>query len=431
MDPSDAIQLLILFLLLILSAFFSSAETALTTVNRIRMRSLAEDGNKRAATVLKILDHQEKMLSAILIGNNIVNLSSSSLATLLATRIFGSAGAGIATGILTLCILVFGEISPKNLASVHSEKLSMLYAGIIYNLMTILTPVIFIVNLLARGFMWLLHVDMDRRDDAYTEDELRVIMDVSHEEGVIESEERRMINNVFDFDDSCAKDIMVPRIDMQFIDVNATYDEVLDAIRTQMYTRMPVYEDTTDNVIGILNIKDLILIGKTKDFQVRSYMREAYYTYEFKKTSELFMDMKNNSIAMAIVLDEYGATAGLVTLEDLIEEIVGEIRDEYDADELDDIKKISDREYSIDASIRLDDLNDALELDFQSEDYDSLGGLIIGLLDRLPEAGETVQDGNYIFTVESIDKNRIERIRLLLPEPEQDEDSQNQEDNKS
>lgn len=431
MDPSDAIQLLILVLLLILSAFFSSAETALTTVNRIRMRSLAEDGNKRAATVLKILDHQDKMLSAILIGNNIVNLSSSSLATVLATDVFGSAGAGIATGILTICILVFGEISPKNLASANSEKLSMLYAGIIYNLMTVLTPVIVIVNALAHGFMWLLHVDMNHKEDAYTEEELRVIMDVSHEEGVIESEERRMINNVFDFDDSCAKDIMVPRIDMQFIDVEASYEDVLDAIRTQMYTRMPVYEDTTDNVIGILNIKDLILIGKTEEFQVRNYMREAYYTYEFKKTSELFMDMKNNSISMAIVLDEYGATAGLVTLEDLIEEIVGEIRDEYDADELNDIKKISDREYSIDASIRLDDLNDALELDFQSEDYDSLGGLIIGLLDRLPEAGETVQDGAYTFTVESIDKNRIERIRLLLPEKETEEDSQNQEDNKS
>ena len=429
MDPSDAIQLLILVVLLILSAFFSSAETALTTVNRIRMRSLAEDGNRKAATVLKILDEQDKMLSAILIGNNIVNLSSSSLATVLATRILGDAGAGIATGILTLCILVFGEISPKNLASVNSEKLSMLYSGIIYNLMRILTPVIFLINLLVRGFMWILHVDMDRKDDSYTEEELRVIMDVSHEEGVIESEERKMINNVFDFDDSCAKDIMVPRIDMQFIDVNATYEEVLDAVRTQMYTRMPVYEENTDNVIGILNIKDLILIGRKDNFRVRDYMREAYYTYEFKKTSELFLDMKNNSVPMAIVLDEYGATAGLVTLEDLIEEIVGEIRDEYDADELNDIQKISEREYSIDASIRLDDLNDARELDLQSEDYDSLGGLIIGLLERLPEAGETVQDDTYTFTVESIDKNRIERIRLLLPEEEEETEIQNQEDN--
>lgn len=428
MDPSDAIQLLILIVLLLLSAFFSSAETALITVNRIRIRTLAEEGNRRAITVSKILEQQDKMLSAILIGNNIVNLTSSSLATILATKVLGSSGAGIATGILTLCILVFGEISPKNLASVYSEKLSLAYSSIIFNLMRVFTPVIYLVNKLVQGLMWILHIDMNRKEDTYTEDELRVIVDVSHEEGVIESEERRMINNVFDFDDSCAKDIMVPRIDMQFIDVDATYEEVLEAIRKQMYTRMPVYEKTTDNVIGIFNIKDLILIGKDQEFHVRNYMREAYYTYEFKKTSELFVDMKNNSISMAIVLDEYGATAGLVTLEDLIEEIVGEIRDEYDADELNDIRKLSDREYSIDASVRLDDLNDALDLDLQSEDYDSLGGLIIGLLDRLPEAGETVQDGDYTFTVESIDKNRIERIRMVLPAKEPLSDSENQED---
>ncbi|MGN0267675.1 MAG: HlyC/CorC family transporter [Lachnospiraceae bacterium] len=428
MDSSDAIQLLFLVFLLILSAFFSSAETALMSVNRIRIRALADDGNPRAGTVMKILDQQDKMLSAILIGNNVVNLLSSSLATLLATRKLGDAGAGIATGILTLLILVFGEISPKNLATVHSEKLSMLYSGFLYQYMRLLTPLIFLVNVLARGFMLLFHIDMNRKDDTYTEEELRVIVDASHEEGMIESEERRMINNVFDFDDSCAKDIMVPRIDMQFIDVASTYDEVLEAIRQQMYTRMPVYEDTTDNVIGILNIKDLILIGKTDRFNVRDYMREAYYTYEYKKTSELFLEMKNNSISMAIVLDEYGATAGLVTLEDLIEEIVGEIRDEYDADELNDIKKLSDREYSIDASIHLDDLNDALGLELQSEDYDSLGGLLIGILDRLPEEGEVVHDGDYIFTVESIDKNRIERIRLMLPEAEA-ADLQNQEEN--
>ena len=427
MDSSDAIQLLFLIFLLILSAFFSSAETALMSVNRIRIRALADDGNPRAGTVMKILDQQDKMLSAILIGNNVVNLLSSSLATLLATRKLGDAGAGIATGILTLLVLVFGEISPKNLATVHSEKLSMLYSGFLYQYMRLLTPLIFLVNVLARGFMLLFHIDMNRKDDTYTEEELRVIVDASHEEGMIESEEHRMINNVFDFDDSCAKDIMVPRIDMQFIDVASTYDEVLEAIRQQMYTRMPVYEDTTDNVIGILNIKDLILIGKTDRFNVRDYMREAYYTYEYKKTSELFMEMKNNSISMAIVLDEYGATAGLVTLEDLIEEIVGEIRDEYDADELNDIKKLSDREYSIDASIHLDDLNDALGLELQSEDYDSLGGLLIGILDRLPEEGEVVHDGDYIFTVESIDKNRIERIRLMLPE-EEAADLQNQEE---
>lgn len=419
MDTSDSIQLIILCLLLAASAFFSSAETALSTVNRIRIRTLAEEGNKRAITLTKVINNNGKMLSVILIGNNVVNLSASSLATILATKLLGSAGAGIATGILTLLILVFGEISPKTMATIHAESIALAYASFIYALMKLLTPVVFIVNLLTNGFLKLLRVDTKKKDEAYTENELRVIMDASHEEGMIENEEHQMINNVFDFDESCAKDIMVPRIDMSFIDVNATYEELIDTFRKDMFTRLPVYEDTTDNVIGIMNVKDLILHNRRESFSIRDIMREAYYTYEFKKTSELFIEMKNNSVPMAIVLDEYGATAGLVTLEDLIEEIVGEIRDEYDADELNSIKKVGEGEYIIEASIKLDDLNDVLGTEFESEDYDSLGGYLIGLLDRLPEEGETIEENGYTFSVVSIDKNRIEKIKMSLPKNEE------------
>lgn len=422
MDTSDSIQLLILCLLLAASAFFSSAETALSTVNRIRIRTLAEEGNKRAITLTKIIDDSGKMLSVILIGNNVVNLSASSLATILATKLLGSAGAGIATGILTLLILVFGEISPKTMATIYAESISLTYAPIIYGLMKLLTPVVFIVNLLTTGFLKLLRVDTKKKDEAYTESELRVIMDASHEEGIIENEEHQMINNVFDFDESCAKDIMVPRIDMAFIDVNATYEELIETFKKDMFTRLPVYEDTTDNVIGIMNVKDLILHNRKDSFSIRDIMREAYYTYEFKKTSELFIEMKNNSVPMAIVLDEYGATAGLVTLEDLIEEIVGEIRDEYDEDELNSIKKIGDGEYMIEASIKLDDLNDVLGTEFESEDYDSLGGYLIGLLDRLPEEGETIEENGYTFSVVSVDKNRIEKIKMSLPKNEKEDE---------
>lgn len=422
MDTSDSIQLIVLCLLLAMSAFFSSAETALSTVNRIRIRTLAEEGNKRAITLTKVIDNSGKMLSVILIGNNVVNLSASSLATILATKILGSAGAGIATGILTLLILVFGEISPKTMATIYAENISLTYAPLIYGLMKILTPVVFIVNLLTTGFLKLLRVDVKKKDEAYTENELRVIMDASHEEGMIENEEHQMINNVFDFDESCAKDIMVPRIDMSFIDVNATYEELIETFRKDMFTRLPVYEDTTDNVIGIMNVKDLILNNRKESFSIRDIMREAYYTYEFKKTSELFIEMKNNSVPMAIVLDEYGATAGLVTLEDLIEEIVGEIRDEYDADELNSIKKIAEGEYLIEASIKLDDLNDVLGTEFESEDYDSLGGYLIGLLDRLPEEGETIEDNGYTFNVVSVDKNRIEKIKMSLPKEDKEEE---------
>lgn len=423
MDSGDAIQLLILVILIILSAFFSSAETALVTVNRIRIMNLAEEGNKRATTVLKVVDDSGKMLSAILIGNNIVNILASALATVLATNLFGSKGVGIATGVLTVLILVFGEITPKTLATIHSEKIALIYAPVIYYLMIVLTPVIFIINKLSLGFLKLLRVDPNSKNDTMTENELRTIVDVSHEEGVIESEERQMINNVFDFGDSLAKDIMVPRVDMIFAHVDATREELIEIFKKEKFTRLPVYEESTDDVIGILNIKDLLLYENGMEFHVRDILRSAYFTYEYKKTSELMIDMKQDSNNLAIVLDEYGATAGLITLEDLLEEIVGEIRDEYDEDEKDLIRKLSEQEYLIEGSMKLDDVNDALGLSFSSEDYDSIGGLIIELLDRLPEKHESVTTEEGIrLEVENIDKNRIDTVRLTISEKKEVEE---------
>ena len=333
MDSSDVIQLLILLILLLLSAFFSSSETALTTVNKIRMRNLAEDGDGRAQTVLKIVENPGKMLSAILIGNNIVNLSASSLATTLAIGIGGNKLVGIATGVLTLLILVFGEITPKTVSTISSETIALRFARPIYIVMWVLTPVIFIVNKFSYAVLFILRVDPNRKQEGITEDELRTIVEVSHEEGVIESEEKKMINNVFDFGDAVAKDVMVPRIDMAFVDVESTREELLDIFREEKYTRYPVYEDTTDNVIGIINIKDIFLADGEEEFDLRKYLRQPYYTYEFKKVSELMLEMRKATSNIVIVLDEYGATAGLITLEDMLEEIVGEIRDEYDEDE--------------------------------------------------------------------------------------------------
>lgn len=435
MDSGDAIQIIALIVLLILSAFFSSAETALTTVNRIRIRSLVEEGNKRAQILSSVIDDTSKMLSAILIGNNIVNLSASSIATTMAIEWtasygagkFASYSAGIATGVLTLVILVFGEISPKTIATLYSEKLALAYAKVIYALMFVLTPVIFLVNCLSYGFLRLFRIDASKRTSAMTETELRTILDVSHEDGVIESEEREMINNVVDFGDSFAKDIMVPRINVTFAEINHSYEEVLEIFKRDKYTRLPVYEDTIDNVIGIINMKDLLLFDKNEQetFHIRNILREPYYTYEFKKTSELLMEMKAKSVSFAIVLDEYGATAGIITMEDLIEEIVGEIRDEYDSDEEELIQKISDYEYIVEGSTNLDDLSDMLHIDLHSEDYDSVGGLIIELLDRLPEQGESVETDNQIrLVVESVDKTRIDSVRIYLPETVIEEEKQ-------
>lgn len=418
MGPSETGQLITVIILLCLSAFFSSSETALTTVNQIHMRTLADNGDKRAARVLRVTGNPGKMLSAILIGNNIVNLSASSISTSLAIHLFGNTGAGIATGILTFLILIFGEVTPKTMATIKADSMSLTAAAPIGFLMKILTPVIFIINKLSLGLMFLLHVNIKDAQKKMTEEELRTIVDVSQENGVIEHEERDMIHNLFDFGDAEAKEIMVPRIDMTFVQADATYQEVLDIFRQDMFTRLPVYEDSTDNVIGIINMKDFLLQNDTPEFSVRNLLREPYFTYEHKNTADLFLEMRKSSISLAIVLDEYGVTAGLITLEDLLEEIVGEIRDEYDADEEDDITRISDREFYVLGSANLNDVSEALSLHFTSDDYDTIGGYCLGLLDHLPEKNEIIlTDNNILIRIDRMEKNRIERIYIRLPEP--------------
>lgn len=417
MGPSDAIQLVVLIILLALSAFFSSAETALTTVNRLRVRALVDDGDARAITLSKVIDDPGKLLSAILIGNNIVNISASSIATLLATEFFGNAGAGIATGVMTLLVLIFGEVTPKTMASLKAEKMALNYAGTIYALMFILTPFIWILDLLSGGILRLFGVDPDKRDDSVTEEDLRTIVEAGHEDGVLETEEHKMINNVFDFGDHQAKDIMVPRVDMCFLKLDASYEDFMELYRVEKFTRIPVYEETRDNVVGILNVKDLLLYDRDQEFHVKDFLREAYYTYEFKNTSELMVEMRKNSISIAIVLDEYGATAGLVTLEDLLEEIVGDIRDEFDEAEAEEVQKLGEYEYLVEGACKLEDLNDMIGLGIESEDYDSIGGIVIDALQHLPAEKEEVTLENGVrLVVEKVDKNRIEKVHIYLTE---------------
>lgn len=420
MDPS-VLQFICLVVLLFLSAFFSSAETALVTVNKIRMRSLAEEGNSKAKTVIRITDDSGKMLSAILIGNNIVNISASSLATTLTADVFGNQFVAYTTGILTLFVLIFGEVTPKTLATVNADKIALTYAPIISFLMWLCTPLIWIVNKLSRVVLAILRVNPDDKGASITETELRTIVEVSHEEGVIETEEKRMINNVFDFGDSQARDVMIPRIDMTFADINSTYQEIIDIFRAEKYTRLPVYEGTTDNVVGIINVKDLLLYDGHEEFDVRDIIREPYYAYEFKKTSELMEELRKTSNNITIVLDEYGSTVGMITLEDLLEEIVGEIRDEYDEDEKDPIQKVADNEYVIEGMTKLDDLNELVGTKLESEDYDSIGGLIIEMLDRLPEKGDKINLPGIEMIVENVDKNRIETVHVYIRDEEETE----------
>lgn len=422
MDTSGVIQLVVLFILILLSAFFSSAETALTTVNRVQIRALEEEGNKRAAKVNKILDNYGKMLSSILIGNNIVNLSASSLATTLALRI--NLAVGIATGLLTVVVLLCGEIVPKTWAMLYSEKLSLMYSGIIYFLMQVLTPVIFVVDKMSNAILRLMHIDPNKKSATMTENVLKTYVEVSHEEGVIESDERQMIFNLFDYSDALAKDVMIPRINMVTINIDATYDEILAVFRESMYTRLPVYQEDKDNIIGLINVKDFILAENKDSFKVENNIRKGHYTYEYKKVADLMYEMREKSTNVTFVLNEYGATVGMITVEDLLEEIVGEIRDEYDADEEELIQKKEDGSYLVEGSMKLDDINDALGTEFESEDYDSIGGIIIEGLDRLPEDNEevTLEDGT-VLKVQGIDQNRIIKVLMTLPEKNDSEDA--------
>ncbi len=414
MDSGDAIRLCVLIVFLFLSAFFSSAETALTTVNRIRLKNLADDGDSRAQAVLRLTENPKNMLSAILIGNNIVNLYASSLATMLVTDIWGSRAVGLATGLLTLFILVFGEVAPKTASTLYSEEIALRVGGIIRFCSFILTPVIWLVNRLAFLLLRFLRLDLNRRGDTITEEELRTMVEESHREGEIETGEKELINNVFDFGDAVARDIMVPRVDMIFVDAGAGYGELMEIFRREKYTRFPVCEGGSDHVIGIINIKDVFLGGGEEDFRLKDFLRQPLYTYELKKVSELMLEMQQKNLSVAIVLDEYGVTAGLVTLEDMLEEIVGEIRDEYDADEKDEVRKVGEREYLVEGSLNLDDLNDRLGLSLESEDFDSVGGLIIGMLDHLPAEGESVNADGVSLRVEKVTKNRIDLVRVTL-----------------
>lgn len=428
MESPQLIKLIILIILLMLSAFFSSAETAFTTVKKVKLHLLEEEGNKRAALVLKILEKPGKMLSTILIGNNVVNISASALSTVLASELFGSVAVGIATGILTILVLLFGEILPKTLALRNNEKYALGYAPFIRALSILFTPFIFLIDKLSNGILRLLGVDPNQKVIRITESELLGYVDVGHQDGVIETEEREMIHNMFEFSDAVARDIMIPRVNMVMADIHDTYDDIKSLFKEHMYTRLPIYKDEPDNIVGIINIKDFLFLEDPEHFHINKIMREPYYTYESKKIADLLNEMRKKSQSVCIVLNEYGTAEGMISIEDMVEEIIGQIRDEYDADEAELIKSLSDREYLVDGTMNLDDINEQLGTSYESEDYDSISGMIIEQLDdRLPVEGETVTlpDGT-VLKVEKLDNQRIETVRLTLPEKKVPEDSESE-----
>lgn len=390
------------------------SETALMALSKIRIRHMVDEGVKGAKLVEKLCHDPSKLLGAILIGNNIVNIGASSLATSIAVKLIGPSGVGLVTIIMTILVLIFGEITPKSIAKQNSEKVSLMVSKPIGIMVKVFKPFVIIFTSISSVFIRLLGGDPKATEPFITEEELRTMVGVSEEEGVLEDVEKEMIFNVFEFADSQVKDVMVQRMEIIAVDVNATYDEVINIIKTEQFSRLPVYNEHIDDVIGILNVKDLIMASQSKDnFKVSDYMREPYYTFEFKKIAELFKEMKKTRNHMAVVLDEYGGNVGIVTIEDLIEEVVGEIEDEYDDESDSDIIVVKEDEYIVDGSARLDYIGDLIGVTMESEEFDSVGGLVIGELGRFPSKNEEVKINNIKFIVEDIDKNRIKKVRIF------------------
>ena len=412
MEPSQVWQIIILIILLVLSGFFSMSETALMALSKIRIRHMVEEGVKGAKLVEKLTEDPNKLVGAILIGNNIVNILASSLATTLFVDMVGASGVGIATAVMTVLVLIFGEITPKSIAKQKSEEVSLKVSKPINIIVKILKPFIGIFSFISSLFIRLLGGDPKATEPFITEEELRTMVGVSEEEGVLEDVEKEMIFNVFDFADSQAKDVMVQRVDIVAVDTEATYEEVLEVIKTEQFSRIPVYNQTIDDIVGVLYVKDLIIAGQNKEgFKVSDYMREPYYTFEFKKIKELFNEMKKTRNHLSVVLDEYGGTVGIVTIEDLIEEVFGDIEDEYD-DYDKEIEVVKEDEYIVDGSAKLDDISELIGVNMESEEFDSVGGLIIGELGRFPDNKEEVTLNKIRFVVEEVDKNRIKKVRI-------------------
>lgn len=417
MDSDSLWKIIVLMICLIFSALFSASETALTSLSKIRVKQMVEKNIKGAKKVEQLHNNPSKMLSAILIGNNLVNIGASSLMTSLAIDLFGNTGVGIATGIMTLLILIFGEITPKSLATQNSEKVSIQLAGFVRLVAIIVTPISFILNKVTYVLIRFFDGDVDGDQPFITEDELKTIVSVSHKEGILEGEERDMIYNVFDFGDSKARDVMIPRPEMIAIDVESSYEEVIAIVTGEQYSRIPVYEDTIDNIVGILYAKDLLLLQceKVVHFELAKFIRKAHFTYEYKPTKELFSEMRTSRTHMVIVLDEYGGTEGIVTIEDLIEEIVGDIEDEYDK-EIKNVEIIKENEFLVNGSLEIDEVNELLGTNIASDNFDTIAGFLIDLIDRIPVTGEIIDYGKFTFIIESIDRNRIEKIRIIILE---------------
>ncbi|MBZ4654465.1 MAG: hemolysin [Peptococcaceae bacterium] len=414
MDPDSSYQLIILVVLVFLSALFSAVETALTSFNKYRLRHLVSELHPQAVGVNKLLEDPARLLGTILVGNNIVNITASVLGAALAIQLWGpKMGVLYSSLILTVVILVFGEITPKTIAVQYAERVSFTLFPFVRFFMIILYPVVKMLTFFTDLITGVLGVKDSQQSNGITEEEIISLVAAGQEDGIIHQEEKTMIHGVFEFTDTVVRDVMVPRPDIVAVEKNISFEELIKIFQEEQFSRIPVYENSVDNILGVVHIKDLIFLAlqAQKDFNVCDYLRSTLFVPETKKVNELFKTMKKEKIHMAIVLDEYGSTAGLVSLEDLIEEIMGDIQDEHDSEEP-DLQQIDGETFLVNASLRIDELNEKLGLNLICEEADTVGGLIFTELGRVPLTGDSVQLDGVKLTVQQMDGHRIEKVLL-------------------
>lgn len=413
MDSSSVSQIIALVFLVAMSAVFSSSETAITSVSKIKVRQLDQKDNKNAHLLKKLHDNMQTTISTILIGNNIVNIAASSIATILFTNIFHQNGALISTVVMTVFVLIFGEVLPKTIAQYKNKSVALKFSRFIYFLTLVFKPIVKVLNLLTRLIIKLF-VGEDEDSSTLTEEELKTLVEVSEEEGVLKNQETEIMINALELKETLAVDIMTPRTSMASVDIEDAESDLKEIIKNITYSRIPVYEDSIDDIIGVLHIKELVhkIIEDDRDFKVRDILKPAFYAYEYIPVVDLFKQMRTKNISISIIIDEYGGTSGIVTMEDILEELVGEIDDEYDNEK--EVTKLSDNEYLVDPEMRIDEVNEKFDLDIQSDKFDSIGGFVIELLDRMPKSKDEVEFENLKFVVVNVDKRKITQLMIIF-----------------
>ena len=413
MDSSSVSQIIALVFLVAMSAVFSSSETAITSVSKIKVRQLDQKDNKNAHLLKKLHDNMQTTISTILIGNNIVNIAASSIATILFTNIFHQNGALISTVVMTVFVLIFGEVIPKTIAQYKNKSVALKFSRFIYFLTIIFKPIVKVLNILTR-LVIKLFIGEDEDSSTLTEEELKTLVEVSEEEGVLKNQETEIMINALELKETLAVDIMTPRTSMASVDIEDAESDLKEIIKNITYSRIPVYEDSIDDIIGVLHIKELAhkIIEDDRDFKVRDILKPAFYAYEYIPVVDLFKQMRTKNISISIIIDEYGGTSGIVTMEDILEELVGEIDDEYDHEK--EVTKLSDNEYLVDPEMRIDEVNERFDLDIQSDKFDSIGGFVIELLDRMPKSKDEVEFENLKFVVVNVDKRKITQLMIIF-----------------